>query len=270
MLPFANMSRDPDDEYFSDGLAEEIINALAKVPGLKVIARTSAFAFKGQNTDIRKIAETLGVTNVLEGSVRRAGNRIRVTAQLITAGGRQPPVVGTLRPRDGRSSSPFRTKSPRRSPAALKLKFAPGPAARPRHQPNLQAYEAYLRYRHYQWAFTPEALQRSRECLEQAIKLDPEFALPVCRACGSLLRDPPRSGRGNELIPRARSLVERALELEPDLSEAHGMSGVMAGFCEGNWKQAEQSFQRAMAREPVPWHASQLVFDLLPLSVGPL
>ena len=79
------MSGDKEQEYFSDGLAEEIINALVKVPGLKVIARTSAFAFKGQNTDIRKIAETLGVTNILEGSVRRSGNRIRVTAQLITA-----------------------------------------------------------------------------------------------------------------------------------------------------------------------------------------
>jgi serine/threonine-protein kinase len=85
VLPFANMSREPDDEYFGDGLAEEIINALAQIPGLKVIARTSAFAFKGQNTDIRRIAEAVGVTTVLEGSVRRSGNRLRVTAQLITA-----------------------------------------------------------------------------------------------------------------------------------------------------------------------------------------
>ena len=77
VLPFANMSRDPDDEYFSDGLAEEIINALAQIPGLKVIARTSAFAFKGQNTDIRRIADALNVTSVLEGSVRKSGSRIR-------------------------------------------------------------------------------------------------------------------------------------------------------------------------------------------------
>ena len=85
VIPFANMSRDADDEYFSDGLAEEIINALTQVQGLKVIARTSAFAFKGKNEDIRKIAETLGVSNVLEGSVRKAGNRLRITAQLIHA-----------------------------------------------------------------------------------------------------------------------------------------------------------------------------------------
>jgi len=85
VLPFANLSGDKEQEYFSDGLAEDIINALAQISGLRVIARTSAFAFKGQNTDIRRIAETLGVASILEGSVRRSGNRIRVTAQLITA-----------------------------------------------------------------------------------------------------------------------------------------------------------------------------------------
>ena len=99
VLPFANMSADKDQEYFSDGLAEEIINALAKMPGVKVIARTSAFAFKGQNVDVRRIAETLGVAKVLEGSVRRSGNRIRVTAQLITAADGRSPVVRALRSR---------------------------------------------------------------------------------------------------------------------------------------------------------------------------
>jgi len=85
VLPFADMSPGKDNEYFSDGLAEEIINALANIPGIRVISRTSAFAFKGQNTDIRRIAEALGVTNILEGSVRKAGNRVRVTTQLIAA-----------------------------------------------------------------------------------------------------------------------------------------------------------------------------------------
>jgi serine/threonine protein kinase len=84
-LPFANMSGDKEQEYFSDGLAEEILNALAQIPGLKVIARTSSFAFKGQNMDVRRIAAELGVTNILEGSVRKAGDRVRVTAQLIAA-----------------------------------------------------------------------------------------------------------------------------------------------------------------------------------------
>ena len=93
VLPFENMSGDKENEYFSDGLAEEIINLLAQIPGLRVIARTSAFAFKGKHEDVRQIARALGVTNVLEGSVRKAGNRIRVTAQLITAADGSQPVA---------------------------------------------------------------------------------------------------------------------------------------------------------------------------------
>ena len=98
MLPFANLGGEKENEYFGDGLAEDIINELTKIPGLKVIARTSAFAFKGQNRDIRSIAEVLGVANVLEGSVRNAGNRVRVTAQLISRIGWQPSLVRPLRP----------------------------------------------------------------------------------------------------------------------------------------------------------------------------
>jgi TolB-like protein len=172
--PFANMSRDTDDEYFSDGLAEEVINALAQVPSLKVIARTSAFAFKGKNEDIRRIADTLGVTNILEGSVRRAGSRVRVTAQLIHA------ADGThlwSQRYDREMSDIFAVQDDIAGAIAnaLKLKLVPAPE---RRMPSLPAYEAYLKYRSYQWQFTPEASQRSRECLEQALALDPDFALP--------------------------------------------------------------------------------------------
>ena len=100
VLPFANMSRDPDDEYFSDGLAEEIMNTLAHLPGLKVTARTSAFAFRGKEQDIRKIAEVLNVRTILEGSVRRSGSRIRVTAQLINAEDGYHHLERAVRPRD--------------------------------------------------------------------------------------------------------------------------------------------------------------------------
>ena len=102
VLPFANLSADKENEYFSDGLAEEIINALTHVRGLKVTARTSAFAFRGENQDIRKIAETLNVRTILEGSVRRAGSRIRVSAQLINAADGYHLWSETLRRRNGR------------------------------------------------------------------------------------------------------------------------------------------------------------------------
>jgi eukaryotic-like serine/threonine-protein kinase len=111
VLPFANMSRDPDDEFFSDGLAEEIINLLAHVPGLKVTARTSAFAFRGTDQDIRRIAAALGVSQVLEGSVRRAGSRIRVTAQLINAEDRSR-VVGPPRGTPSARAGPIGNRAP--------------------------------------------------------------------------------------------------------------------------------------------------------------
>jgi len=146
VLPFANMSRDAEDEFFSDGLAEEIINALVKIPGLKVIARTSAFACKGQNIDIRKIAEILGVTNVLEGSVRRAGNRVRITAQLITAADGSHLLSERY---DRQMDDLFAMQDEIAAAIAGELKVKFSPREQTRRQPNFQAYEAYLRYKHY-------------------------------------------------------------------------------------------------------------------------
>ena len=141
VLPFANMSHDAGDEYFSDGLAEEIINALAQVSGLKVIARTSAFAFKGKNEDIRKIAETLGVVNVLEGSVRRAENRLRVTAQLIQA---QDGSHLWSHRYDREMTDVFAMQDEIATAItdALRVKLF---ASHHRYEPTLPSYEAYLK-----------------------------------------------------------------------------------------------------------------------------
>ena len=256
VLPFHNLSGDPEQEYFADGITEEIINTLTTVPGLRVIARTSAFAFKGQNTDIRKIAEVLGVTSVLEGSVRRAGNRIRVTAQLIAAA--DGSHIWSQR-YDRQMEDLFAIQDEIASAIAseMKLKFAPDPAVRPRRQTNLRAYEAYLRYRQHQWGFTPESLRRSRECLEQAMALDPGFALPYAGLADHYLASTVAGLRPAEAMPKARELAQRALELDPDLPEAHGMLGIVAGPYEWDWKEAERRFLLATAHEPVPWHVRQ-------------
>ena len=260
------MSGDKEQEYFSDGLAEEIINVLVKIPGLKVIARTSAFAFKGQNTDIRKIAESLGVTSVLEGSVRRAGNRIRVAAQLITAADGSH-LRSERYDRQMEDLFAMQDEIAGAIASELKLKFAPSPAARPRRQPNLQAHEAYLRYLHYQWGFTEESLRRSRECLERAIALDPEFALPYAGLADHYLASTVANARADEAMPRARTLAQKALTLDPDLPEAHGMLGIVAGPYEFDWREAERRFRLALTREPVPWHVRQwhAYFHLFPL-----
>ena len=254
VLPFANMSRDADDEYFSDGLAEEVINALSQVPGLKVIARTSAFAFKGKNEDIRRIADTLGVTNILEGSVRRAGTRIRVTAQLVHA------ADGThlwSQRYDREMTDVFAVQDEIAAAIAdaLKLKLAP---AAERRMPRLPAYEAYLKYRSYQWQFTPEASQRSRVYLELALKLDPEFALPYVGLADYHLAFAAAGGMpSREAMPRARELATRALDIDPELPEAHAMLGIVAGHYEYDWAEAERRFRLAVKREPLTPHLRQ-------------
>jgi serine/threonine-protein kinase len=254
VLPFANMSQNADDEYFSDGLAEEIINALVQVPGLKVIARTSAFAFKGKNEDIRKIAEMLGVTNVLEGSVRRAGSRIRVTAQLIQA--HDGTHLWSQRyDRELADIFAVQDEVAAAIAGALKLKLAPAPG---RRMPSLPAYEAYLRYRYYQWRFTPEDSQRSKECLEQALALDPEFALPYVGLADYHLALSAVGGvKSLEAMPQARELAQRALDIDPDLPEAHAMLGIVASVLDYDWPEVERRFQRATARDSMSNHLRQ-------------
>ena len=117
VLPFVNMSGDAEQEYFSDGISEDIITDLSKVSALSVVARNTAFTFKGKTLDVGEVARQLGVSHVLEGSVRKAGGRVRITAQLIDGDGRRPRLGRALRPRPRPTSSPSRTRSPRRSSA---------------------------------------------------------------------------------------------------------------------------------------------------------
>ena len=254
VLPFANMSGDKEQEYFSDGLAEEVINLLAQIPDLKVIARTSAFAFKGQNTDIRRIAEALGVTNILEGSVRKAGNRIRVTAQLITANDGSH-LWSQRFDRDLDDVFAVQDEIAQAIAEALQVKLD---LRATKHKPSLPAYEAYLRYRYYQWGFTPESLQRARECLDQALALDPQFALPYVGLADIHIASAAVGGMASrEAMPQARTLAQRALDLDPDLPEAHAMLGIVAGQYDLDWKEAGRRFHLAMAREPISCHLRQ-------------
>jgi serine/threonine-protein kinase len=138
---------------------------------------------------------------------------------------------------------------------ALKLQLAP---ASERRMPSLPAYEAYLRYRSYQWQFTPEASRRSRECLEQALALDPEFALPYVGLADYHFALATVGGSpSHEAMPRARELAQRALEIDPELPEAHAMLGIVAGHYEYDWSEAERRFRLAVKREPLSPHLRQ-------------
>jgi TolB-like protein/Tfp pilus assembly protein PilF/predicted Ser/Thr protein kinase len=248
VLPFANLSADPEQDYFSDGLAEEIINLLAQISGLKVIARTSAFAFRGKQQDIRGIAEALGVSTVLEGSVRRSGTRIRVTAQLIAA------ADGShlWSERFDRELSDIFALQDEISVAiakVLRVKLS-HQAAAPRYTPKLEAYEVYLKGKYLQAKVTPESLELARRCYEQAKELDPAFGMAHV-GLGYYWSTLAHFGRrsAHECVPAARAEVERALRIDPSLPEAHALLGYLAAMYDMDWAAAGQHFDFPLAKE---------------------
>jgi serine/threonine-protein kinase len=266
VLPFANMSADREQDYFSDGLSEEIINLLAHVPGLKVTARTSAFAFRGREQDVRKIAEALNVRAILEGSVRRAGNRVRVTAQLIDAHDGYH-LWSERYDREMIDVFEIQDEIAQAITAALQVKLSVRHAAFRHHKPDLASYEAYLKARHHIYKLTPQSLQRAREYLEEAIALDPKFALAhiehgnyfLTRALQGLLP-------AHEAMPLARASGLRALDLDPSLPEGHAMLGIVAGLFDYDWNEAGRRFGLAMTGDAIPSAVHDLYgsFYLLP------
>lgn len=267
VLPFANMSADKDSEYFSDGLAEEIINALAQNPGLKVIARTSAFAFRGKEIDVRKIAEALDVGTVLEGSVRRSGNRIRVMAQLIKAADGSH-LWSQRYDREMADLFDLQDEISQAIASALQVKLSGSPAPGEAYKPSLPAYEALLKARYYMGLVLPDLLPRVREAFEQAIALDPQFALAhseygryfiVMATAGAMPAD--------RALNQVREHAKRALELEPSHPEGHAMLGYVAAILDHDWREAERHFRLAIARSPIP-HLVRVAYGMYLLVIG--
>ena len=249
VLPFVNISGDLENEYFSDGLSEEVINELAHVPGLKVIARTSAFAFKGKREDIRDIGRALGVANIVEGSVRKTGGRIRITAQLISA------TDGTHlwgESYDRHLADIFAVQDEIAQAIATALRVHLAVPTR-QYIPRLPAYEKFLRARYCLAAFTHESLHSSREFYEQAIKLDADFALAQSGMAMTLI-SLVLTGISSAHIsmPLARAAARRALDIDPVSQEANAVLGMVAALYDFDWSEAERLFSLAMIRQPVP------------------
>jgi TolB-like protein/predicted Ser/Thr protein kinase len=252
VLPFANMSRDSDDEYFSDGLAEEIINALTKIPGLKVMARTSAFAFRGKEQDITTIAEALRVRTILEGSVRRAGTRIRVTAQLINAEDGYH-LWSERYDRELTDVFAVQDEISAAIAAALQVTLSEQRRDARTHMPNLAAYEAYLRGLYLVKQNTADALGRSWAFLEQAIALDPDYAEPHVALGESYLRLAIEGLRpARDVMPCARDEARRALALDPSNLDALAVLGVVAAVYDYDWNEVELIWRRLGSRPDVP------------------
>ncbi len=251
VLPFVDMSAEKNQEYFSDGLAEELLNDLARIQGLRVAARTSSFQFKGKTEDVRSVGEKLNVGNVLEGSVRREGKRVRITAQLINASDGFHLWSETY---DRELDDIFAVQDDiaRSVAESLRVALLGGKTATPsKPGRNAEAYNAYLQGRYFFERRSKEDLEKAISYYEQAIKLDPEYS-PAWAGLGRARDD--QAGGGylpvEEAYRKARAAVERALALDPNLAEAHAAMGRIKNTYDWDWAGADASFRRALALEP--------------------
>jgi TolB-like protein/tetratricopeptide (TPR) repeat protein/predicted Ser/Thr protein kinase len=252
VLPFLNMSGDKEQEYFSDGLAEEIINALAQIPGLKVTARTSAFAFKGKQEDIRRIAEALGVANVLEGSVRKAANRIRVTAQLISAADGNH-IWSERYDREMTDVFAIQDEISQAITDKLRVRLSGDCPAVKRRTENMEAYNLCLRGRFHLSSGSAESMTKAKEYYEQAIAADPYYAPPwVGLSQYYYLVGMAGIMPSKAAIEKCNEASLKALELDELLPEAHSTIGVLKSM-QFDWAGAERKFQRAMELGPTTY-----------------
>ena len=248
VLPFADMSAEHDQEYFADGLSDEIINLLARIQGLRVTGRTSSFSFKGRETAIPEIASTLGVAHVLEGSVRKSGEQLRITAQLIAADSGFHLWSETF---DRRLEDIFVIQDEIAAAIAqeLELTLAGRPA---RGTGDLQAYDLYLRARELMLDRTFDSLRRAHALLDQALERDPDYA-PALAAAGEvriLLSDDDYGETPlDQAAAEAQALLARALVRDPDLAEAHAAQGLLYDAL-GDDTRAETALTRALEINP--------------------
>ncbi len=246
VLPFANLSADKENEYFSEGLAEDIIDALAQVPGLRVMARTSSFAFRGKEQDVREIGARLNVEHILEGSVRRANSRIRVTAQLVKASDGYH-LWSQRFDREMTDVFAIQDEISKAIVEKLRVRLVQDRPLVKRYTENLAAYDLCLKARYQLLKMTPEGREAGRRYCEQAIAVDPNYALAHVMLAESYFWsafwgaiDP------REAFSRAKSAALEALRLDDTIADAHSALGTVLGSGEFDWQGAEREFSRAM------------------------
>jgi len=256
VLPFANMSADPENEYFTDGMAEELISALSRIQSLRVASRTSSFAFKGKNEDIGEIGRKLKVSTVLEGSVRKVGNKLRIAAQLVNVADgyqlwserfdREMEDVFTIQ--DEISQAIFK---------ALRVILSEGEkrAIERDRTVNVQAYEYYLRGRQYIHQWSRKSLEYARQMFRRAIEIDPGYALAyagLADSCSLLFMN---CDAREQNLTQGNAASKKALELGPDLAEAHVACG-LANSLSKRFDEAEREFEHALRLDPKLFEAA--------------
>jgi len=252
VLPFVNMSSDQDNDYFCDGLAEEVLNALAHVDGLKVAARTSAFSFKGKNVTIGEVGTALNVATVLEGSVRKQGSRLRVTAQLINVADGYH-LWSERYDRELEDVFEIQDQITVTIVEALKPKLIGARVTTQLRRPpsNTDAYVAYLKGRYQLSKFSLDGFTKAIEFFDEAAARDENYApayAGMAHARAALWYYGFLSPK--EIVPKWKAAVERALEIDPNLAEAHASLANIQFYYDWDFKGAEKSFQRALELNP--------------------
>jgi len=249
VLPLTNRSADPENEYFSDGMTEEIINVLGKVPGIQVASLTSSFAFKGKDVDIRQVGAKLGVGTVLEGGVRKVGNRIRVTAQLTDVQNGYTLWTETY-DRQLEDVFAIQDEIARAIVDALKLKLVGEEPLVVPTTTNLEAYTLYLRGRFLCAKFTNADLRRSIEMFEEALAKDARYARAHAGIADSWSRLADDWVPPSEAYPKAKSSAQRALELDPSLPEALTALGRVYAWYDWDFASAERELTKSVQMNP--------------------
>ena len=253
VLPFLDLSSDKEQEYFSDGLSEELLNQLAQIPQLRVIARTSSFSFKGKEVDVATIAKALNVANVLEGSVRKSDNTLRITAQLVRTSDSSNLWSKTY---ERQMTDVFKVQDEIAGDvvAALKVKLLPTQQLpKTQRTSNPEAYEHYLLGIDISRQDRLEASQRAAAEFQKAITLDPGYAnayamLSIAQARGADLASSP--AQRAEEIKQALATIDQAITLAPDLALGYSRRGYLRYTRAWDWQGAAADFKRALALDP--------------------
>ena len=247
VLPFVDLSQAKDQEYFCDGISEEILDALAKVEGLRVVARTSSFSFKGKNADVAEIAQKLNVQNVLEGSLRREGNRIRITAQLINARDGFHIWSDTFE-RELQSIFAVQDQITRAIVEALKVKLAVAPPARPR--PDTEAHDLYLQGLFFSNKSSEEALRKSLDFFQRALQKDPNYAKAWTGTAKAWEWLADAYVKPLEAYPAMKAAASKAIELDETEAEAHCYLGDSKRVLDWDVAGGEAELKRALQLDP--------------------
>jgi TolB-like protein/tetratricopeptide (TPR) repeat protein len=248
VLPFVNMSDDAGNEYFADGISEELLNLLTKIPELRVISRSSAFFYKGKDIKLTEVARELNVVHILEGSVRKAGNQVRITTQLIDAHSDTHLWSETY---DRELDDIFAIQDEIAAAVVAQLKITLLGDAPTVKETDPQAYTLFLQGRHLHRQFSAESLEQAQELLQQALAIDPGYAA-AWDGLGLVYEDQPNLGLRpfDEGYTLAREAVNKALAIDPNYALAHASLGWIAMTYENDLVAAARHFERALQLEP--------------------